>query len=359
MIAGNIYCGDAATVLKRFPDECIDCVVTSPPYYGLRDYQHDGQIGGEETFEEYLKKLLEITAELKRVLTPKGTLWWNHGDSYAGSGKGYGDKNPDPKFRVGGKDRTLKPRKMPFPNKCLTMQPYRLAQRMIDEQGWILRNQIIWHKPNAMPASVRDRFTVDFEPILFFTKSKKYYFEQQLEPIKSINDKRCDDGRKEYNEKFKGDGKTQRAFVTVNSNGRNKRTVWKIPTKPYPGAHFAVYPNDIVETPIKAGCPEFICKKCGKARETIYKKSGQFQRRWSKNNAEGSPYGKQDSMQNTYNTELSNCGCKAGWKSGIVLDPFIGSGTTAVVAKQLGRQWIGIELNPEYKKLAEKRLKKK
>lgn len=312
MIAGNIYCGDAATVLKKFPDECIDCVVTSPPYYGLRDYEQQGQIGGEETFEEYLKKLLEVTAELKRVLTPKGTLWWNHGDSYAGSGKGFGDKNPDPKFKAGGRDRTLKPKKMPFPNKSLMMQSQRLAIRMIDEQGWILRNQIIWHKPNAMPQSVKDRFTVDFEPILFFTKNKKYYFEQQYEPHLTQESRPSGPERNRehgYDSKFNALNKKKYTVRQkrggnknpdyLNPKGRNKRTVWSINTKPYPDAHFAVFPDELCETPIKAGCPP----------------------------------------------------------DGIVLDPFMGSGTTAIVAQRLGREWIGIELNPKYKKLADQRFK--
>jgi len=138
----------------------------------------------------------------------------------------------------------------------------------------------------------------------------------------------------------------------------DKGTTWRITTKPFKEAHFATYPEALCETPIKAGCPEFVCKKCGKAREKIYEKVGEFQRRWSKNNSDGSPYQKQDSMQNEYKeVGYTDCGCNAGWESGIVLDPFFGAGTTGLVAKNLHRNFIGIELSPEYCKIAEQRLK--
>src|SRR3990167_10591238 len=181
-VVNTIICGDALEVLKTLPDECIDCVITSSPYYGLRDYGVEGQIGLEPTLNEYLDKILSITAELKRVLKKTGTMWWNHGDSYGTSHSpgslGKYDKNPD---RFAQLDNSEKGRS-PGPEKCLLLQNFRLAQRMIDEQQWILRNVLIWHKPNVMPSSVKDRFTVDFEPIFFFSKSKKYWFEQQFEP---------------------------------------------------------------------------------------------------------------------------------------------------------------------------------
>ena len=161
----HIYQGDTLKVLKTFPDECIDMVITSPPYYGLRDCGGPEQIGLEKTFEEYLVKLLAVTGELMRVLKPEGTLWWNHGDSYGGSGKGRGSKTPAKNLS----HEECPPKKTEGVAKSLMMQPYRLALRMIDEQGWILRNQIIWHKSNCMPASVKDRFTVDFEPLFFFS----------------------------------------------------------------------------------------------------------------------------------------------------------------------------------------------
>jgi len=273
-LVNQIIQGDAVEVLRQMPDECIDCVVTSPPYYGLRDYGVQGQIGLEETFEAYIDKMLAITTELKRVLKKEGTMWWNHGDCYGGQqGKFAGW--PDQKLKLGEKiPRYPKPKQLA---KCLLLQPYRLAQRMIDEQGWILRNIIIWHKPNCMPSSVKDRFTVDYEPILFFVKNKKYWFEMQYEEFQSNHYDRArmakakteSGGR--WAQESGGAIKTQRAFVAGNKQGRNKRCVWRIPTRPFPEAHFAVYPPDLIETPIKAGCPEFICIRCGKAR----KKSGE------------------------------------------------------------------------------------
>ena len=266
--------GDALAKLKKIPDESIDCIITSPPYYGLRDYEIEGQLGQEKTMDDYLNNLLGVTYELKRVLKKDGTMFWNHGDSYAGSGKGYGDQKPNPKFksllRGGGtaRSRTLKPERSNIPQKSLMLQAHRLAIKMVDKQKWILRNQIIWHKPNCMPSSVKDRFTVDFEPVFFFSKSKKYWFEQQ---------------KKLY------------------EGSKNKRTVWKIATQPMKEAHIAMFPEKLVESCIKSGCKE----------------------------------------------------------SGIVLDPFFGSGTTGLVARKLGRNYIGIELSADYIKVAEKRLSQK
>ncbi|KKK52910.1 hypothetical protein LCGC14_3100160, partial [marine sediment metagenome] len=235
----EIHCGDAATILKKFPDESIDCIVTSPPYYGLRDYGKQEQIGLEKSFDEYLDKILVVTAELKRVLTPAGTLWWNHGDSY-----GAGNRKTGVEDSLSNKKRiSTKHRAQGF-DKCLLMQPHRLAIRMIDEQGWILRNEIIWHKPNCMPQSVRDRFTVDFETILFFTKSKKYWFEQQKEALANPNRKNFASGNrtfgknKDRNDNDLGERSKNYSFP----DGRNKRSVWKISTKAFPEAHFAVYP---------------------------------------------------------------------------------------------------------------------
>jgi DNA modification methylase len=374
METNKIIQGDVLEVLKTFEDESIDCIITSPPYYGLRDYGVEGQIGLEKTFEEYIVKLLEITDELKRVLKKTGTLWWNHGDSYnAGRDGGH----------PGGK-KQWKSNQQKFQEKsgvniqgmeakCLLMQSYRLAIRMIDEQGWILRNQLIWYKPNCMPSSVKDRFTVDYEPIFFFTKSKKYWFETQYESLSNperinfTSGSRSNGINKNRNDNDLGKRSKEFSFP----QGRNKRCVWKITTQPYPEAHFAVFPKAIVETPIKAGCPKMICNKCGIAREKIYQYgkdifgggSGKAGRTKDDMAQTGKWQGKEvgrvklgpmarDKKQMGY----TDCDCKAGWKKGIVLDPFMGSGTTALVARQLGRDYVGIELNPEYIKIAEQRL---
>lgn len=306
----KILLGDAAEILRKLPDESIDCAVTSPPYWALRDYSIEGQIGLESAFQQYIEKLCEVFDEIKRVLKSSGTCWVNMGDTY-GTGSGSGVRigkqatNRGTQYNRGWQEKGKAGVK--GMGKCLLQIPSRFAIAMC-ERGWILRNEIIWHKPNAMPQSVKDRFTVDFEKLYFFTKSQKYFFEQQF-------DKANYDGRKDT--LMKGSAKYNQPVIpgqkphTMALRGherwqkddrgnyvRNKRCMWTINTRPFKGAHFATFPAGLVETPIKAGCPE----------------------------------------------------------GGIVLDPFIGSGTTAVVAQNLGRDFIGIELNPEYIAIAEKRI---
>ena len=295
MEVNKIYCGDALDILKTLPNESIDMVITSPPYYGLRDYGVEGQLGLEKTFQEYLDNLILIFNEVKRVLKAEGTCWVNLGDSYSGSNIKY---------------QGQKPGKTNLPNKSLLQIPSRFAIMMVDN-GWILRNEIIWHKPNCMPSSVNDRFTVDYEKLFFFTKNKKYYFEQQKELMKTTDIKpsrgskgvigqdnlglRKQDliGRNDYT------GFNDR-YNPPNDLMRNKRSVWSINTKPLKETHFATFPEELIETPIKAGCPE----------------------------------------------------------NGVVLDVFMGSGTTGMVAKRLNRNYIGIDLKEDYCKLARKRINK-
>jgi len=309
----KILQGDCLEVLKTLPDESIDMVMTSPPYWALRDYGVDGQLGLEPTFQTYINKLCDIFDEVKRVLKKEGTCWVNLGDTYGTkSGSAFENDNLSKKTaeevsKTTGINKANELRgTSPEMHKCLCQIPSRFAIEMTN-RGWILRNEIIWHKPNCMPSSVKDRFTVDFEKIFFFVKSKKYWFEQQYEPISETyaNDKRADGVLRQRmypNSKYVKAGMIQLEEVhshTRNLNGRNKRTVWKITTKPYKEAHFATYPEQLCETPIKAGCP----------------------------------------------------------KDGIVLDPFFGAGTTGLVAQKLKRNYIGIELNPEYIKIAEQRLR--
>lgn len=232
--------------------------------------------------------------------------------------------------------------------------------------AWIMRNLIIWHKPNCMPSSVKDRFTVDFEQVQFFTKSKKYYFETQYEPhaevsIKARNAKlnqttHVGASRSAVNVQL---GDTPRGNRFIPEQGRNKRCVWRITTKPYKEAHFATYPEALCETPIKAGCPEFVCKKCGKAREKIYEK-GEFIQTGGSRKKETPSISEQQKQRTGYHQPIdmgyTDCGCNAGWEAGTVLDPFFGAGTTGLVAKKLGRQFVGIELSEEYIKIAEARI---
>jgi len=300
MKINKIFTGNSLEVLKTLPDNSIDCCITSPPYWGLRDYGHEEQLGSEKHFKDFVNNLCNVFDEVQRILKPTGTCFVNLGDTYNGSKQG----NDDTKNK-NANTKTFKKEKTELPNKSLCMIPERFAIEMID-RGWVLRNQIIWHKPNQMPSSAKDRFTVDFEKIFFFVKQPKdYYFEQQLEPISEVSLKRSEYG---WNGKVMETGKAAAGISPiekmgsrfVNPDGRNMRTVWEINTEPNSEAHFATYPQRLVERMLKAGCPE----------------------------------------------------------NGVVLDPFFGSGTTGVYARKVNRNYIGIELNPEYVEIAKNRLYK-
>lgn len=336
----KIYQGDSLEVLKTFEDNSIDCCVTSPPYYALRDYGVDGQIGLEETPEKYIERLTEVFMEVYRVLKPNGTLWLNIADSYWGGGwrnasfnehsgniqKGSrgthcGDSMPACKGNIG----VYKP-------KDLIGIPWMLAFSL-RSAGWYLRQDIIWHKPNPMPESVTDRCTKSHEYIFLLSKSQKYYFDYeeiqekatgydgrkdtmmkgskkydtQIVPNQSVQSmakngherwkfksNNCQyDGKEPNPMQLKRDGMTDVLYPV-----RNKRDVWSVNIKPCKEAHFATYPPELVSNCILAGCPE----------------------------------------------------------GGVVLDPFMGSGTTGIVANKLGRHYVGIELNPEYVEMARRRI---
>jgi DNA modification methylase len=312
METNKIYIGDAKTVLSAFSNDSIDCCITSPPYFGLRDYNVDGQIGLEGTPEAYVERLMDVFNQVRRVLKPSGTFWLNIGDSYAGSGRGKGDVNRkglQQKASFIG-DKFSKPYKLNgYKNKDLIGVPWMLAFAL-RESGWYLRQEIIWHKPNPMPESVRDRCTKSHESLFLLAKSPKYYFDHKaiMEPAKY-------DGRKNLAKKPSQkylQSNTGAPVQTLTKGGgdrwrvldgefvRNKRDVWTIPTRPFKGAHFATFPPDLIKPCVLAGCPI----------------------------------------------------------DGIVVDPFFGAGTTGLVAQQLGRNYIGIDLNAEYGKIAEERLQK-
>jgi len=361
----RIYQGDCLEVLKTFPDNSIDCCVTSPPYYALRDYGVSGQIGLESTFHEYINHLLDLFDEVKRVLKPTGSCWVNLGDSYSGSSNGAGDKTTTNRNKPESYKEMYKGQKpgKQIQDKSLLQIPARFAIGMTD-RGWILRNELIWYKRNCMPSSVTDRFTVDFEKIFFFVKNKKYWFEQQFENFESNDyDRKRMESRKEYHGKwsegYNSMPNLQRAFVAGSQQGRNKRCVWTINTKPYKEAHFATFPETLIETPIKAGCPEFICDKCGKAREKVYGR-GEFIQTGGGRIKETPAISEQQKVLTGYRKPIDNgyssCSCNSTFSGGIVLDPFFGSGTTGVVALKQNKNFVGIELNPEYIEIAEKRL---
>lgn len=315
----TLYVGDVRDVLPALPAESVDCCVTSPPYWGLRDYGTEGQIGLEATPEEFVARMVEVFREVRRVLRSDGTCWLNLGDSYANpSQPGGGD--PTIGTRNVGESR-YRPSMAPgLKPKDLIGIPWRVALAL-QEDGWWLRSDIVWSKPNPMPESVTDRPTKAHEYVFLLAKSARYFFDAEavLEPYKydgrSVTHVEGRDGsiqhrngerwpRRSGNKERKsnpaaalGQGDTKHGIPWEEGEGRNVRTVWEIPTQPFAGAHFATFPEALVRRCVLAGCP-------------------------------------------------------AG---GVVLDPFMGSGTTAKVARDLGRRAIGVELNPEYAELCDKR----
>ncbi len=501
MKTNTILQGDALTKLKELPEKSINMCMTSPPYWALRDYgtsvetiwdgdescEHDfnmekrkgmsggnagiekerpnslmkrrfedvevgfcnkcgawkGQLGLEPTFDLYIKHLCNIFDEVKRVLRDDGTCWVNLGDTYnagrsgghAGGTKGLDrPENAPSQSGVNCKD---------LPTKSLVMIPFRFAIEMVN-RGWILRNTIVWHKPNCMPTSTKDRFTVDFEYLFFFSKKKKYYFEIQYEPHTTKENR--PDGivrerefgynteypevrrKKPLNKKNPYKGKGWIGSVPgggakiirdkdprwLSPEGRNKRTVWSINPRPFSDyycsncehlakpkgkqekkgyfggedkskrvcekcgkellySHFAIYPEELCETPIKAGCPKFVCEKCGNPyiKKLIPTKeySKFLGKGWYDHNTDSemgmgqqtrgfsSRKGNVENIKRYENTEPKpTCNCNAEFTSGIVLDPFFGAGTTGLVALKQNKKFIGIELNKEYIEIANKRL---
>ena len=489
--------GNVIEVLGGMDANSVDCIITSPPYWGLRSYgeatkvvwegdkdckhkfgenivEHDnlryrgdnskvgniankeihpgkknsggnfcslcgawyGQLGLEPTLELFISHTLQVTAELYRVLKPSGTLWWNHGDSYCGSGKG-----KDPKYGEG-RDEQPTIKTTSYSPKCLYLQNFRLILKMIDEQGWILRNTIVWHKPNHKPTIVRDRFSTSYEPVFLLSKSKRYWFD--LDAVRELIQYPEDVARRmrqdkesgvnpfkkgtaearhssAYLGKFKDYGKEAESYGRAraerygglehptaenlkqrtakaraeglphdmgcsNPAGKNPGDVWKIPTQPFREAHFATFPQKLVRRCILAGCPKEVCKKCGKARVRITEQrelepeewdeklkarlkiagadkdgryKGQAVKNYPKSIGDASDRKRRilKAMRCELNTiGFTDCGCGEGFRPGVVLDPFSGAGTTLLVAKKLCREGIGIELNPEYIKLAEKRI---
>ncbi|WGT40111.1 site-specific DNA-methyltransferase [Lysinibacillus sp. 1 U-2021] len=311
MELNKIYQGHCLEVLKTLPSKTINTVVTSPPYWGLRDYGVEGQIGLENSVEEYVSALVDVFREIKRILKDDGTVWVNLGDAYAGSGKGaWAEKDkqkhvyvPDTKSHLTNINNVptgLKP-------KDLIGLPWRVAFAL-QADGWYLRQDIIWDKPNCMPESVKDRPTRCHEYVFLLAKNKDYYYDYKsiLEPIaiSTSNDKRTLESRftnKRPERNFPGQSSKGGGMLEPLEIGkRNKRSVWSVTTKPFKEAHFATFPEDLIEPCILAGCP----------------------------------------------------------LNGVVMDPFFGSGTTGLVALKHGRNFIGIELNKEYIKIAEKRLSK-
>jgi len=303
----KIEFGDCRETMRRWKEQGIKAqtCVTSPPYFGLRDYGHDGQLGLEETPEEYIRAMVEVFRCVWDVLEDDGTLWLNIGDSYCNS-NGFARASPEYQ-REGRNNMPANDRKLDklhetgLKTKDLIGIPWMMAFALRAD-GWYLRQDIIWHKPNPMPESVQDRCTKAHEYIFLLSKSQKYYYDHEAIKEAAIHEGRIvkasgTDAKNGAKGEF---GATAAGFTTHDTlvTDRNKRSVWTVTTKPYAGAHFAVFPSDLIEPCILAGAPV----------------------------------------------------------GGIVLDPFMGSGTTGQVAQNLGRKYLGCELNIDYKPLQDKRL---
>ena len=446
-IKNKILCGDALEVLKEVPDESVDTIITSPPYWGLRDYGVEGQIGLEKTLDEYLNKMLLITAELKRVLKKTGTMWWNHGDCYNSHSTGKGNVGGIEGKRKNQWDNVTRGKiKIDLPDKCLVLQNWRLVLRMIDEQGFILRNCVIWEKPNHMPSSIKDRLTNSYEPVFFLVKSLRYFFDldairvppktmekrpygiirerefgynTKYPQVRSFNYRVCNAEKKskqcpqfkstkEEIERYKQEWERQKQLSYGNDDkgARRSRVMAGLNIR-----HKTHYPQDQAESSgsprarywrnidprgndkggpgswrvFKEDNPCFTNpkgKNPGDVWEIPYHPAGDptihGMRLPPQPNQEGAfhPLGKNPGDLWTIPTQpappevrgkhfatfpeklvepMILAGCPS---NGIVLDPFAGSCTTAVVAKKLGRNYIMIEINPEYCEVGRKRLEK-
>jgi len=494
----QVIVGDCTEVMAGWPEDSIDLVVTSPPYWGLRDYgsetikmwggdpecEHEwaeetasfnkqggegkqstnlgtlrgedqksdfcsecgawrGSLGLEPHPQLFIDHLAEICLEIKRVLKPSGTFWINLGDSYASmKGKCYNPGGgatslPQDAFkeltREQNPNRMLKSDGGWLQPKQLLMIPARVAIAL-QHDGWILRNDIIWHKPNHMPSSVKDRLTCAYEHVFLFAKARRYYFDldairkphsaSTIQRVTQPNVMNQQGGEKQialrgkkkspkdrgsrsadmvkslaekYQGKFDGIGeesekygspraRTQRRRKSdenypylvehhhdenfYHPKGKNPGDLWRIPTTPFPGAHFATFPPKLIKPIVKAGCPRWICSRCGKPRTRITEPkftlhTGETESKYLKGTSANRlallrQAAREQGVEYVNERETagwSDCGCGADWVGGVVLDPFAGSGTALRVARRLGRRFIGIEINPEYAEMAEKRIR--
>jgi DNA modification methylase len=387
----TLYLGDVLSVLAELPEESVNCVVTSPPYWGLRDYGAEGQIGLEETPEEYVAKMVAVFRAVRRVLRKDGTCWVNLGDSYSGSGKG---RNPDGTVHLSvmlGKNGTNQGSVMGnvqggvvpagMKPKDLVGIPWMVAFALRGD-GWYLRSDIIWQKPNPMPESVTDRPTKAHEYMFLLSKHSRYFYDAEavredaisgtdLGLLRGRNAGGEDSTTVAWHAQSIADRQAQGIDSrTANpSAGRNRRTVWTIATEPFPGAHFATYPRKLVEPCILAGCPRKVCPDCGApwVREVEHvagehnHQASEYQRQKSagvqNGGTETTTIGRKSQGFNRTIGEHPTCTCGREPIPGTVLDPFLGSGTTLVVALSHGRRGVGIELKPEYFDMACNRLR--
>ena len=382
----QIHTGDATETLSELPDSSVHMMMTSPPYFGLRDYGVDGQIGLEDSLDEYIAELVDVFREVRRVLRPDGSAWLNLGDSYAG-------------------------------DKSKMLVPHRVAIALQDD-GWIVRNDVTWVKPNAVPSSVKDRLNTTTEQVFHLTPEPDYWYD--LDAIREPHSENSIERRERHDTTRGGEDTYGQPEHTgfegddLHAAGKNPGDVFEVTTKPFPEAHFAVYPPELVETPLKATCPPRVCAACGAPYERnteevpIWEQGPETVTRAQTRRAleladehglteshfeaartvgignldasEGNPYERvddetadlaretADALGSYYREALltetrpgddwrATCDCDTdATEPGIALDPFAGAGTTCLVAKEHGRRFVGIDLNAEYVAMAQQRL---
>ncbi len=321
---GRILVGDALERLQSLPAHSVDMVLTSPPYFRLRDYQVGGQLGLEQRVDEWVYGLLAVSRELHRVLVPSGTLWLNLGDTYSTH------------LRQGA------------PRKSLLLGPERLALAMVAD-GWVLRNKIVWAKSNSRPSSVQDRLSSSWEPIYLFAASgrpgQRTFFDldavrvphrsRPRQTIVTATHQQREAWRGPNGDDDHGLAAMKRAGRVGHALGKNPGDVCQLASSNFRGAHHATFPVLLAEQAILAGCPEASCSSCRIPWRRAIRKLGQTAVRGA--------------LQ-------PSCRCNADHEPGLVLDPFMGAGSTAVAAERLQRDWLGIELNPQFVQLADHRI---
>jgi DNA modification methylase len=324
----SILVGDVRQRIGELPSGSVDCVITSPPYFQLRNYGAEEQIGLESHVDEWVEHLRDVLAAVARVLKPSGSAWLNVGDTHSGH------------TREGA------------PPKSLLLGPERLALALI-EDGWLVRSKVVWQKRNPLPSSARDRLSCTWEVIYLLTRSPRYFFD--LDAIRIPHTSRqtgkpgsatpvypppghgAPDWASERDGGNKGLAALRDRGMVGHPLGKNPGDVWTLSTAVFRGAHFATFPKQLVERPLLASCPERVCAGCGRPWEReIEQTLGGLAVRGEL---------------------IRQCDCQRGWRPGLVLDPFLGSGTVALVAIEHRRDWLGIELNPDFAALAEQRIK--
>lgn len=377
-----VHVGNVLDILPTLDAGSVNCCVTSPPYWGLRDYGVDGQLGLEPTPELYVANMVAVFREVRRVLRDDGTLWLVLGDSYCAAGGGgesrmieLGRPSHNAVHAARGHGQTsglTGPSRTGLKPKDLVGIPWRVAFAL-QADGWYLRSDVIWSKPNPMPESVTDRPTKAHEYVFLLTKSARYWYD--AEAIAERNSATSHGGTPTgVGPKYAAISASGIDTLGIATRGRNRRTVWTIATQPYPDAHFATYPEKLVEPCVLAGCPAQVCSECGAPWERVVERTpdtrvpyatigtprrtpaGGEQSNLAKVLREDGRGGDLATKRNITTGWRPTCACNAETIPGTVLDPFTGSGTTGAVACRLGRIFVGIELSPEYAEMAERRI---